>query len=460
MASRKGQARTWVRHDLTSHPLAVCLDGSPGVFYTSVRGKATQWLIFLEGGGWCYSLADCIARTATSTGSSSSYPPGKTFRWALMDGCSFSELCGYSFAYLKYCDGASFAGHVVGAVGMNGRKTSVPVRTHNRSTNKSSETMVSVPLAVRFRGRAILRAAIHELLGMGLRKAQDVLLSGCSAGGMAALLGAEAVHGMLQHAGAAPARFGLFIMSGLFFPGLDPSVGDVSPWAEQMRSVMTLANMTLPSACGELPATERYTCMLGTAALDAAPFPTFVEQSSLDQWQTGCVLGAGPTPFYRVNCSTGPWAKCLPVVTPALPSKSSAECPRQLLHRLGRWQHSVNQSVATSTTLGRAGSATFLHSCHSHCLSRSDWKQTSIGGTTLGAALKAWWAAPANTPAAVHTHHATCLPRWGRGATTGDNDGPRCPPPRCSSSKGGSGAPPAIFLKAATKVTAALAAQR
>ena len=46
-------------------PGAVCLDGSPGTFYFSAatQDHSNDWLIFFQGGGWCYSEADCLQRS-------------------------------------------------------------------------------------------------------------------------------------------------------------------------------------------------------------------------------------------------------------------------------------------------------------------------------------------------------------------------------------------------------------
>lgn len=68
------------RH-LLEDPRAVCLDGSPAGFYfaasTAPDGSALSrtWLIGLEGGGWCYTAAQCRWRARHApTGSSKAWP--------------------------------------------------------------------------------------------------------------------------------------------------------------------------------------------------------------------------------------------------------------------------------------------------------------------------------------------------------------------------------------------------
>ena len=62
------------RHDLGAHAAARCLDGSPGAFYLR-RGNPRKWLIYLEGGGWCYDEDDCFERSSTKLGSSKDWQP-------------------------------------------------------------------------------------------------------------------------------------------------------------------------------------------------------------------------------------------------------------------------------------------------------------------------------------------------------------------------------------------------
>lgn len=68
---------------------------------------------------------------------------------------------------LKYCDGGSFSGDV-----------SEPVST----AVGPNHTLLF------YRGHKIWKAVTEELLAIGMRGAQQALLAGCSAGGLAALL--------------------------------------------------------------------------------------------------------------------------------------------------------------------------------------------------------------------------------------------------------------------------------
>lgn len=52
---------------------ALCLDGSRFMYFIR-PGDPQKWLVFFQGGGWCWNVTDCAARAKTSLGSSSSWP--------------------------------------------------------------------------------------------------------------------------------------------------------------------------------------------------------------------------------------------------------------------------------------------------------------------------------------------------------------------------------------------------
>ncbi|RLN17378.1 hypothetical protein C2845_PM02G20700 [Panicum miliaceum] len=200
----------------------VCLDGSPPAYHLH-RGSgagARSWLLQFEGGGWCNDVRSCTERAGTRRGSTRlmtkvevfsgilsnrpsmnpdcrvpvphafifgrdlelpchpfeiSYTPivgGKQRMLpfllvqlafekgdsaiAIMD--STSDFYNWNRVKLRYCDGGSFSGD---------------------SEYKNGSSVLY------FRGQRIWDAIITDLLQKGLAKAKNVLLSGCSAGGLA-----------------------------------------------------------------------------------------------------------------------------------------------------------------------------------------------------------------------------------------------------------------------------------
>lgn len=158
---------------------AVCLDGTAPAYYfrPGVDSGINKWYLHHEGGGWCESLADCYGRSLTDLGSSSKYP--KTLD---LGGGYFStdpnqnpQMYNWNAVYMKYCDGGSFSGNNETVTNYNG---------HN----------------LYFRGFRNLHAIFNDLYeNRGLNKATDVVVSGCSAGGLATYLHVDWWRARLPH---------------------------------------------------------------------------------------------------------------------------------------------------------------------------------------------------------------------------------------------------------------------
>ncbi|KAM0856916.1 hypothetical protein ACQ4PT_048822 [Festuca glaucescens] len=145
---------------------AVCLDGTPPGYHLQ-RGSgdgANNWLIHLEGGGWCSTLKDCSNRKMSALGSSNFMKP-ILFAGAGILGSDQQlnpDFYNWNKVYVRYCDGASFSGDAEG-------------RAQDGSI-------------LHFRGLHIYEAVIDELMRKGLANATQALLTGCSAGGLATIL--------------------------------------------------------------------------------------------------------------------------------------------------------------------------------------------------------------------------------------------------------------------------------
>ena len=128
---------------------AVCLDGSPYAFYMrpSITNASdnSKWVVFMEGGGWCGSDANCAQRALTPLGSSTSYgpDPGPTEADALFD--DFGDAVA---VYAKYCDGGSWTGNV-------------------------TEPITVGKQQIWYRGRPLLDALLDELLQQGKLVVKD-----------------------------------------------------------------------------------------------------------------------------------------------------------------------------------------------------------------------------------------------------------------------------------------------
>lgn len=82
-----GAQFTLYKFPQAAYPNAVCLDGTQaGVYFQPGFGAdANKWMFYFQGGGWCYSVADCVGRSKTSLGSSSGWAPTGSMGGMLSD---------------------------------------------------------------------------------------------------------------------------------------------------------------------------------------------------------------------------------------------------------------------------------------------------------------------------------------------------------------------------------------
>ncbi|CAN1219279.1 Pectin acetylesterase 12 [Linum perenne] len=174
---------------------AVCLDGTlPGYHLHRGYGSgANSWLIQLEGGGWCNNIRTCVYRKNTRRGSSNYMEKQLAFTGILSNKAGENpDFYNWNRVKVRYCDGASFLGD---------------------SEDKASQ--------LQFRGQRIWLAAMKDLLAKGMRNANQALLSGCSAGGLAAILHCDEFRGLLPRT----KRVKCLSDAGLFLDSVDVAGG-------------------------------------------------------------------------------------------------------------------------------------------------------------------------------------------------------------------------------------------
>ena len=184
---------------LTLHTLnassARCLDGSQAGYYHR-QGKGSTWVIYLQGGGACYTYSDCLARTRTQLGSSTHWPP--TFIQpdnVLTDDPIINPVFADAHAiYIPYCGGDVHRG------------------------TRTSPLNASWPFT--FAGHLIVGAVLDALVGPGgahaaaFAAAAEVLVSGSSAGGLGTLLNSDYIAARVP----AGVRVRAAPQGGFFFP--------------------------------------------------------------------------------------------------------------------------------------------------------------------------------------------------------------------------------------------------
>ena len=155
---------------------ALCLDGTPGVYYVSegLGDNKNKFVLYFEGGGWCgattlaSTLESCYIRSQGDLGSSKNYPASYNLAGSgLLSGEKANNPAFYDWTrvYFKYCDGSGHQG-----------TRSNPVRYKDKD--------------LYFRGQNV---TVDQLRGLNathkiFTEGTDIIVSGGSAGGLAAFL--------------------------------------------------------------------------------------------------------------------------------------------------------------------------------------------------------------------------------------------------------------------------------
>ncbi|XP_020702644.1 pectin acetylesterase 8 isoform X2 [Dendrobium catenatum] len=143
---------------------AVCLDGSPPAYHLSpgFGSGVNNWLVQIEGGGWCNNISTCLARKCSRLGSSKQMAKQIAFSGILSNRQSFNpDFYKWNKVKVRYCDGSSFTGDV---------------------------DRVNPVTKLHYRGARIWVAIMEDLLAKGMDRAENALLSGCSAGGLTSII--------------------------------------------------------------------------------------------------------------------------------------------------------------------------------------------------------------------------------------------------------------------------------
>jgi hypothetical protein len=267
--------------DLTRFPTAVCNDGSGGAYYiteaTQLQGHpaaADVWLVFLQGGGWCWDEASCAARFANDRGlmSSEAYPPTRQASGIFSPDPELSPFATANKVYIPYCSSDAFAGNI----GSNASSLSSD-RWH-------------------FRGQDLVKATLRalQMRAKNPLSTGDVLyFGGCSAGGRGAMFNFEYLHTMVPK--------GVRIY-GVFDSVMWVDIAPLDPYAVAFRTQtdkvlkMTNASARLGHRCRRIYGDEeQWKCLFGqfrAPTITTAPF--LVSASQYDSFQIFSNIGNSP----------------------------------------------------------------------------------------------------------------------------------------------------------------------
>jgi len=343
---------------------AASLDGSPpGYWFTAATNASLKdtWVLFFDGGGWCFDEVHCAARSASSLGSSTLLNKTMLLYYGVVSPFpQHNALAGANRAILAYTDGASFSGM---------REDPVVYR---------KKTMW-------FRGFANLRSILQDLEDRhGMGTAKKVLVSGGSAGGLAAYIHAPYIASRFPQAatGSAPC-------SG-YFPDFANAAGDLV-YGNAMIHAAWMQNVTgsLNPACvaAQSPG-EEWRCFMSPQAYAHSPVPTFVINSAWDSASLGAIFTASVQNVSWDSNNT---------VSAGLPGWESCGGDFQKCNssQVGAWNGFADSLVGQINSTDKfhsPGNGAFVHSCIIHMASLGqDWASSRIGNVLFKDAFEAWW---------------------------------------------------------------------
>ncbi|XP_060207981.1 pectin acetylesterase 11-like [Lycium barbarum] len=239
---------------------AVCLDGSPPAYYLD-RGFDTgisNWIIFLQGGGWCDSIPDCQGRATMDIGSSKHMTKQTHFAGILHNTPQENpDFYNWNRVRVNYCDGSSFTGDI---------------------------EQVDPDNNLFFRGARIFKAVLEDLRSKGMQYAKNAILSGTSAGGLATILNCDKFKSLLPNDAIVKcvANAGFFINV--------KTISGTSNIQTTYHRVVTLhgSAKNLPSSCTSTM--EPSLCFFPQHVVPYVETPLFIINSAYDAWQINNTL--------------------------------------------------------------------------------------------------------------------------------------------------------------------------
>ncbi|RDY06165.1 Pectin acetylesterase 10 [Mucuna pruriens] len=340
---------------------AVCLDGTlPGYHLHRGYGSgANNWLVNLEGGGWCNNVRSCVYRKKTRRGSSTFMEKQIPFTGILSNNAEDNpDFFNWNRVKIRYCDGASFAGD---------------------AEDKAAQ--------LQFRGQRIWLAAMEDLMSKGMRFAKQTLLSGCSAGGLATIIHCDEFRGLFPQT----TKVKCLSDAGLFLDAIDVSRGHAL--RSFFSGIVGLQGVqkNLPHTCtNHLDPTS---CFFPQNLIASIRTPLFILNTAYDSWQIQSSLApssADPHGYWH-DCRLN-HAKCASsqiqflqgglTVTSHFP-ESNTGFRNQMLNAIKGFSRSHQNGL-------------FINSCFAHCQSeRQDtWfadNSPVIGNKAIALAVGDWY---------------------------------------------------------------------
>lgn len=227
-----------------------------------------------------------------------------------------------------------------------------------------------------FRGQRVWDATVRHLLSIGMAAADQVLLAGCSAGGLAVILHCDQFQAFFPRSNNAAAAGGTTTTTtvkcladaGLFLDATDVSGG------RSLRSyysdivAMQGVGPNLPPAC--TARLDTASCFFPQNVIDGVNTPIFLLNAAYDAWQIQESLapsGADPS---------GAWRAC---------KSNHSACDATQMKFLQGFRDQMVASVLGGRFAGsRSNNGLFINSCFAHCQSElpATWSWSHAAGAS------------------------------------------------------------------------------
>ena len=252
---------------LEHHPLAKCLDGTPAGYYFQKKASK-KWVVYLNGGGECDNENGCKQQAATALGSSKYFPEQVNANgWYLgSDDCNVNpDFCEWNHVYDPYCSQDLHSGQMT-------------------APSASSWGLV-------FAGHHVLAAILDEMDLQGLRNAEEIVLSGASAGGLGMWTNLDYIADRYPHAQVRGLSIGGFYFYANFYAGPDARTWSGTSTMADFREAAWPRTYALYDAYVNEACKAHYVsrgqsagpCMLANYSSDFVRTPVFVVQSQTDE---------------------------------------------------------------------------------------------------------------------------------------------------------------------------------
>ncbi|KAH9672261.1 Pectin acetylesterase 5 [Citrus sinensis] len=335
---------------------ALCLDGSlPGYHFQKGFGSGSNnWLLHIEGGGWCNTIESCSTRKTTALGSSNFMERQVSFSGILSsDPSQNPDFFSWNKVKIHYCDGASFAGR--------------PESEFKNGTN------------LFFRGQLIWEALMDELLSVGMSNAKQAFLTGCSAGGLAAVIHCDDFRERLpQHATVKCLADASFFLDESDVQG-NRTMRSFYDDVFHLQGVAKSLDKNCLSRMGNSSVCFIFLCLFPREFIKNIRTPVFIVNPAYDFWQIRNIL------VPDVSDPQGYWQTC---------RLNIHSCNPNQLEILKGFRNSLLNALSEFQQKNEAGM--FVNSCYIHCQTwmAETWHSPSsprINSKTIAESVGDWY---------------------------------------------------------------------